>query len=746
MIRPPEIGAASAAALDRLRATVSELQTLDMPEAQPAFRRMLDRIDRAALRISVVGQVKAGKSSLINALTGLDGLLPTEVNPWTAVITNLHFGAPDRPHLSGEFQFFSEQEWARMLEGGSESRALAERYLPGFKSEILARQIVEMQDKARARLGQMYRLLLGKTHRFNEVTPAVLRRYVSAGHHHDDMKRDDAGRFAGICKSADVWLDAGPFRVPTTISDTPGINDPFLVRDEITTSSFRLADVFVVALSAHQVLNPADMALLRMLTHHRGRTTVVFVNRIDELDDPAEAAPRLLAALRERLAQETPEGGGAERVVLAGSAAWAHAAVSGADAAAEALAASPACRAYAAMAGLAEDMPARALLLEISGLAPLARALDRIGHDGRTSELLAEAVSDTLGGLEFQRQALQERLAQESAVLDAADPGAREMQETRRIEERLARLTGLSTRLGGMAAEFRARLDEACARSAEDVVASVGGAVDAFVDEQVDAFRDALAGHGGHGDAGAWKFDTLRVQEMTRAHVRQSWRVGRGALDRLLEAQARDLNESIGAVVGALSVDRVLQGLPHEEMLAGFAPRSNLVEVELSAGRGWQFWKARRMTPEEAAERIAAVIRAEMRPAVETLQRGVAAALVARKQAAAGRLEGLLAQAGALIDAEIDDLERDSGLLAEGLPEAVRARLLEERAARAERLRGRISRIESACICLARTLPEPAMPAPEAAPLDAAPVDAAPGAPISFDPASFDPAPAGFPA
>ncbi len=48
-------------------------------------------------RIAVVGQIKAGKSSFISALADRPNLLPNDVNPWTTVVTNLHFGADDAP-------------------------------------------------------------------------------------------------------------------------------------------------------------------------------------------------------------------------------------------------------------------------------------------------------------------------------------------------------------------------------------------------------------------------------------------------------------------------------------------------------------------------------------------------------------------------------------------------------------------------------------------------------------------------
>src|SRR5262249_12565779 len=48
-------------------------------------------------RIAVIGQVKAGKSSFVNALVGRPGLLPADVNPWTTAVTKLHFNCSNAP-------------------------------------------------------------------------------------------------------------------------------------------------------------------------------------------------------------------------------------------------------------------------------------------------------------------------------------------------------------------------------------------------------------------------------------------------------------------------------------------------------------------------------------------------------------------------------------------------------------------------------------------------------------------------
>ena len=66
--------------------------------------------------VTLLGQVKSGKTSLVNAMGGWADLLPSDVNPWTSVVTSLHLTPGDqRVETSARFQFMTEQEWDRLL-------------------------------------------------------------------------------------------------------------------------------------------------------------------------------------------------------------------------------------------------------------------------------------------------------------------------------------------------------------------------------------------------------------------------------------------------------------------------------------------------------------------------------------------------------------------------------------------------------------------------------------------------------
>ena len=79
---------------------------------------LMSELESHSCRLAVIGQIKAGKSSLINALIRRPELLPTDINPSTAVITKLYFGASAEHNNTALFQFFSEDEWDRIMSGG----------------------------------------------------------------------------------------------------------------------------------------------------------------------------------------------------------------------------------------------------------------------------------------------------------------------------------------------------------------------------------------------------------------------------------------------------------------------------------------------------------------------------------------------------------------------------------------------------------------------------------------------------
>jgi hypothetical protein len=326
--RNAPIGALLEEVRDRLLSFGDELgKHVDEP-AVPLLLETQKQLREMACRIAIIGQVKAGKSTFVNALVESPGLLPSDINPSTVVVTTLNFRNSTRaPEHAAVFQFFSSDEWNDLAEGGGNLRRLTERLVPGFKPNLLRAHLDFIRSRAERRLGVRFHELLGKSYYYKELKPEVLADYISVG---DDQEAGTAHRphFSDITKSAELFFSQGPFAFPVTLIDTPGNNDPFLVRDEITRRVLESPDVFVCVLSALQPLSAADIATLRLLNGLQKDRIVVFINRADQLDDPIADGAAIKSAVERRLRLEFPA---IDIPVIIGSSWWGSLGILAAD-------------------------------------------------------------------------------------------------------------------------------------------------------------------------------------------------------------------------------------------------------------------------------------------------------------------------------------------------------------------------------------------------------------------------------
>ncbi|WP_298935004.1 dynamin family protein [uncultured Ruegeria sp.] len=307
-----------------------DMNKISNDETRQFISRIVGDLTNLKPSIAFVGQIKAGKSRLINGFTGQAEYLPSDVNPWTTVITDMHFGHPSGRTEGAEFHFFDNHQWQSLIVEGEELRNMFPDDEDSYKREMIEEQVEAMQVRARRRLGDSYEQLLGQHHDLEHLTSDDLARYVCAG---DDPTEDsvldpgsDRGLYSDITRKAEVYFDVGHFPFPLTVTDTPGVNDPLLIREEISRQYLKESDFFVVVLSAHQALSRADLKLFRLMQALELGQIVVFINRVDELGDGAEDATKVRADVLEGLEKAL---GNADIDVLMGSAQWAHFALTG---------------------------------------------------------------------------------------------------------------------------------------------------------------------------------------------------------------------------------------------------------------------------------------------------------------------------------------------------------------------------------------------------------------------------------
>lgn len=251
------------------------------------------------LKIGIVGRVKSGKSSLLNALI-FDGqrILPEAAIPMTAALTTLSHGET----LSAEVEFFTpkdiddikkkhdeynnqlDQHYKEFLaqEKRKEARSSGERLRQNNKksqsrtSEERARSKAtrEMRDKvelsaAHEQYTKMTNTKLSIRDQDLEKNPLLTFGSLSELRSQLDDYVGAGGRYMPFTKSVNIRLPQDNLK-DIEIVDTPGINDPVQSREERTRKHLNQCDVVLVVSPSGQFMSNVDLELMDRITSKEG--------------------------------------------------------------------------------------------------------------------------------------------------------------------------------------------------------------------------------------------------------------------------------------------------------------------------------------------------------------------------------------------------------------------------------------------------------------------------------------------
>lgn len=255
---------------------VIEVEPLaDLRGMDEQFRKNLASVREEGrnLRIAVIGQMKSGKSSFLNAALFGQHVLPKAETPMTAALTSIVYGSKSR----AEVQFYSREDWAGIeakAKKYEEHYALEETRLRGqddmgpFGTTVtpgraeVERHIepslvacAELVRKAREK-GLDPADYLGQTKVIDDTDDIVLladalKDYVGSG-----------GRFTPIAKMTTLHLNDRRLEGLEVI-DTPGFNDPVVSRGAITRMHLARCDVIFLLSPLGQFLGASDMKVFR---------------------------------------------------------------------------------------------------------------------------------------------------------------------------------------------------------------------------------------------------------------------------------------------------------------------------------------------------------------------------------------------------------------------------------------------------------------------------------------------------
>jgi len=602
-----------------------------------AFVRDAMRVlEHQICRIAVIGQVKSRQSAFIGALIERPDLLPAEVSPWATAVVRLHFGSAAAPERTeAEFQLFDKEDWQQLAASADRIRELTTQLVPGFEPELLRRHLEAMRQRAEKRFAGEFETLLGAKHAYETVSRDTLARYIGPGSSAADVSAAP-GQYADLTKSADLWLPSGPFRFPVTLIATPGINDPFMVRDEITRRTLEPAELYLFVVSARQPLSTAELANLRILRGLHRERILVFIDNIDELRDPAVEVRSIISDVRKTLAREFPS---VDIPVIAGSSKWALQAL-----APDKLRLSdglvPSLLAYAKQKGAlrpmevkgggqaapVEELPSGQLariLTICSGYAELRRELTGLLHRSHSAHLIRQIAAYFAELSQVNEAAVREDMVKLAIVAENGNLGeaAKSDRQLKEVQAELARIQSVAGELERNLAGFQNLLSEVVASHRTRLYEGLAALLEDYARGEANGLLQAFA----EGQARRhWRCHTKPLRQRVEAELTAA----RRAVEEQLAATPHNVFPALRETMLRRSPDLGLPEAPH----ARLRPTSVRVPIEDSIALdlappgsiiGWQ----RSRTPEEHAAELERMLIEEFMPAIDEVIRLASAEL-----------------------------------------------------------------------------------------------------------------------
>ncbi|MGN8407353.1 dynamin family protein [Helicobacter pylori] len=273
------------------------------------------------LKVGIIGRVKAGKSSLLNALIfeGVE-VLPKAATPMTASLTILKYANT----LSAEVEFYSLKDIAEL-------RNEHKRYVREF-NRIVEEEVKKQKEKqslsnkAKEGLAKGVGKLINKnknpeaapkenilsdeeiTKRAERIAKNELEKdtkLVSSHDQYEKIKKSGSlntknldpriqanslqelnqkllqfvgadGKYMPYTKAVRISLN-NPNLKDLEVIDTPGVNDPIASREERTKALLKDCDVVFIVSPSGQFLTDSDMSLFDRVSHKEGLQEIYFV-------------------------------------------------------------------------------------------------------------------------------------------------------------------------------------------------------------------------------------------------------------------------------------------------------------------------------------------------------------------------------------------------------------------------------------------------------------------------------------
>ncbi len=303
---------------EKAKPFMSENAVIKTEELEKTLKEM--QAEDRDLKVGIIGRVKAGKSSLLNALIfeGVE-VLPKAATPMTASLTVLKYAQ----NLSTEVEFYSSKDIAELkneheryvrefnkiveeeVKKQKEKQSLSNRAKEGFKnlSNKFSRNKSDKEAPKERALSDEEIVKKAERIAKNELEKDA--RLVSSHDQYEKMKKSGLlntenldpciqanslqelnqkllqfvgtnGKFMPYTKAVQISLN-NPNLKDLEVIDTPGVNDPIASREERTKALLKDCDVVFIVSPSGQFLTDSDMSLFDRVSNKEGLQEIYFV-------------------------------------------------------------------------------------------------------------------------------------------------------------------------------------------------------------------------------------------------------------------------------------------------------------------------------------------------------------------------------------------------------------------------------------------------------------------------------------
>ena len=222
-------------------------------------QEIINKINSDILTIGIIGQMKSGKSTFLNAWVFEDDILPVSTTPMTSSLTIITYGTEKKINI----EFYTKNEW-------EEQKILASRNLESVKGNYneenkikAAQELINNSKKLSSDIDKL--LDTTKTDNIENLIE-----YVGAD-----------GKYTAVTKCVTIYYPR-EYLKGVEIVDTPGFNDPVVSREERTKQFISKADVVLLMLYAGRAYDSTDRDIIFKTVSQAGIGKVLIgINKYD---------------------------------------------------------------------------------------------------------------------------------------------------------------------------------------------------------------------------------------------------------------------------------------------------------------------------------------------------------------------------------------------------------------------------------------------------------------------------------